>query len=150
MVRFAETGMSGDTLQAWYNKFSGTDTSQTCKRKEEFKVTTAAAGEALTWEVLKTTLCTIKCLKVEFLYWYVDVVVTFTTLKGGTETALTERRDKSTLNTLQQTLTAHSLTWVTEALKIGRLQKHGHIHYSHQEKSYERNIYKAVMVCGAW
>ena len=28
------------------------------------------------------------------------VVVTFTTLKGGTETILTERLDKTTLNTL--------------------------------------------------
>ena len=68
----------------------------------------------------------------------------FTTLKGGTETALTERHEKSTLNTLRQTLTAHSLTWVTEALKIGWLQKHGHIHYLHQEKSYERNIYEQL------
>ena len=43
------------------------------------------------------------------MYWYVGVVVTFTTLTGGTETVLTERLDKTTLNTLQRTLTAHSL-----------------------------------------
>ena len=32
------------------------------------------------------------------MYWYVGVVVTFTTLTGGTETVLTERLDKTTLN----------------------------------------------------
>ena len=63
-------------LQARYNRFLGTGTSQTCERKEEFKGTTVETGEVLTWEVLKTTLRTIKCLKVEFLYWYVGVVVT--------------------------------------------------------------------------
>ena len=41
------------TLRTWHNKFAGTGTSQTCKGKEEFKVTTAGAGEILTWEVLK-------------------------------------------------------------------------------------------------
>ena len=62
------------------------ETSQTCKRKEEIEVTTAGV-----------------------VYWYVDVVVTFATLTGGTETILTERLDKTTLNTLRRTLTAHSL-----------------------------------------
>ena len=43
------------------------------------------------------------------MYWYVFVVVTCTTLTGGTETVLTERLDKATLNTLRRTLTADSL-----------------------------------------
>ena len=43
------------------------------------------------------------------MYQYVDVVVTFTTLTGGTETVLTERLGKTTLNTLRGILTAHSL-----------------------------------------
>ena len=54
VVRFAEQYMGRDTLQTWDNKFSGTGTSQTCKCKETFKVTTSGAGEVLTWKVLKT------------------------------------------------------------------------------------------------
>ena len=42
------------------------------------------------------------------MYWYVGVVVTFTTLTGAIETALTERLDKTTLNHLRRKLTAHS------------------------------------------
>ena len=37
------------------------------------------------------------------MYCYVDVVVVFTILSGGTETVLTERLYKTTLNTLQRT-----------------------------------------------
>ena len=88
-------------------KFAGTGTSQTCKSKEEFEVTTAAAGEVLTLEVLETVLRTIACKEAGSVYWYVGVVVTFRTLTGGAETVLTERLDKTTLNTLQRTLTAH-------------------------------------------
>ena len=44
------------------------------------------------------------CLEAGFLYWYVGVFIAFTTLTGGTETVLTERPDKITLNTLQRTL----------------------------------------------
>ena len=43
------------------------------------------------------------------MYWYADIVVTFTTLTNGTENILTERLDKGTLNNLRQTLTPHSL-----------------------------------------
>ena len=118
VTRSAERGMGGYTLRTWHNKFAGTGTSQTCKGKEEFKVTTGGPGEVLTWEVLKTGLRTIAYLEAGIVYWYVGVVVTFTTLTGGTETVLTERHDKTTLNTLRRTLTAHSLKWVTEALQI--------------------------------
>ena len=38
-----------------------------------------------------------------------------TTLTGGTETVLTERPDKSTLNISQGKLTGYSLKWVSEA-----------------------------------
>ena len=48
-------------------------------------------------------------LEAGFLYWYVSVVVTFTTLTDGTETVLTKRFDKTNLSTLQRTLAAHSL-----------------------------------------
>ena len=51
VLRFVERCMGGDTLGTWHNKFAGTGTSQTCKGKEEFKVTTARAGEVLIWEV---------------------------------------------------------------------------------------------------
>ena len=118
VARSAERGMGGETLRTWHNKFGGTGTSQTCKGKTEFKVATAGAGVVITWEVLKTGLHTIACLEAGFVYWYVGVVVTFTTLTGGTETVLTERLDKTTLNTLHRTLTAHSLKWVTQALQI--------------------------------
>ena len=118
VARSAERGMVGDTLPTWKNNFGGTSTSRTCKGKEEFKVATAGAGEVITWKVIKTGLHTIACIEAGFVYWYVGVVVTFTTLTGGTETVLTERLDKTTLNTLRQTLTAHSLKWVTEALQI--------------------------------
>ena len=86
-----------ETLHEHDIKFSGTGTSQICKVKKEFKVTTAGAGEVLTWEVLETGLCTIACLEARFVHWYVGVVVTFTTLTG-TETILTEWLDKTTLN----------------------------------------------------
>ena len=114
VTRSAEWGMGGDTLRIWHNKSAGTGTSQTCKGKEEFKVTTAGPGEVLTWEILKTGLRTIACLEAGIVYWYVGVVVTFTTLTGGTKTVLTERLDLITLNTLRLTLTAHSLKRVTE------------------------------------
>ena len=52
------------------------------------------------------------------LYLYVGVVVTFTTLTGGTETLLTKRLDKTSLNTLRRILKAHSLKRVTETLQI--------------------------------
>ena len=103
VARSPERGMGGGTLRTWH-KFGGTDTSQTCKGKEEFKVATAGAGEVITWEVLKTGLCTIACFEAGFVYWYVGVIVTFTILTGGTETVLIERLDKTTLNTLQWTL----------------------------------------------
>ena len=96
----AERGMGGDTLRTWHNKFAGTGKWQTCKGKEEIKVTTTGAGEVLTWEVLRASLCAIACLEARLVYWYVGVVVTFTTLTGGTETVLTERLEKTTLNTL--------------------------------------------------
>ena len=118
VARSTERGVGGDTLRTWHSKFGGTGTSQTCKGKEEFKVATAGAGEVITWEVLKIGLCTIACLEAEFAYCYVGAVVTFTTLKDGTKTVLTVRLDKTTLNTLQQTLAEHSLKWVTEALQI--------------------------------
>ena len=102
VVRFTGRALGEVTLRTWHNKFAGTGTSQTCKGKEEIKVTTAGAGK-------KT------CLETGFLCRYVGVVVTFTTL---TETVLTERLDKTTLNTLRQTLRAHSLKWVTEAFQI--------------------------------
>ena len=76
----------------------------------------AGAWEVITWEVLKTGLCTIACLKAGFVYWYVGMVVTFKTLTGGTETVLRERFNKTTLSTLWWTLTVYSLKWVTEAL----------------------------------
>ena len=91
------TGTGGDTLQTWHHKFAGTGTSKTCKGNEEFKVTTSGVGEVLTSEVLKTGWRTIACLEAGFLYWHVGVVVTFTTLTGGTEFVLTERLDKTTL-----------------------------------------------------
>ena len=50
--------------------------------------------------MLKTDLGTTACLEVGLVYWYMDVVITFTTLTGGTETVLTERLGKTTLNTL--------------------------------------------------
>ena len=65
-------------------------TSQTCK-DEEFKVTTTGVEEVLWWGVLKTSLDTIACLEVGLVYWYVGVVVTFTSLTGGTDTALTRK-----------------------------------------------------------
>ena len=109
VVRFAEGDMGGDTLRTWHNRFAGTGTLQTCKGKEEFKVTTAGAQEVLTGEVLNTALCTIAYLEAEFVYCYVGVVVAFTTLIGRTETALTERLHKTTLSTLRWTLAVHSL-----------------------------------------
>ena len=118
VVRFVEKGMGGNTLQTWHNKFSGTSISKKYKGKEKFKVTTTAAGALLTWEILKTGLCLIACLESGFLYWCIGVVVTFATFTSGTETVLTERLDKTTLNTLRRTLTAHWLKWVTEALQI--------------------------------
>ena len=36
VVRFAERGISGNTLQTWHNKFSGTSISKKCKGKENF------------------------------------------------------------------------------------------------------------------
>ena len=45
VVTFAERVMSGNTLRASHKKFPGTGISQTCKGKEEFKVTIAEAGE---------------------------------------------------------------------------------------------------------
>ena len=115
VVRFTGRALGEVTLRTWHNKFAGTGTSQTCKGKEEIKVTTAGAGKVLTWKALKTGLRKKTCLETGFLCWYVGVVVTFTTL---TETALTERLDKTTLNILRQTLRAHSLKWVTEAFQI--------------------------------
>ena len=56
VMRSADTGMGGETLRTWHNKFEGTDTSQTCKCKEEFKVATTGAGVVITWEALKTGL----------------------------------------------------------------------------------------------
>ena len=73
-------------------------TTKTCKGKEEFKVTKA-------------------CLEAGLMYWYVGVVVTFTTLTGAIETALTERLDKTTLDTLRRKLTAHSQKGVIAALQ---------------------------------
>ena len=93
--------------EVWHKKFGGTGTSQTCKGKEEFKVTTSGAGEVITWEVLKTGLHTIAYLEARYVYWYVGVVVTFTALTGATETVHTERLDKTTLKTLRRTLTTH-------------------------------------------
>ena len=118
LARSTERGMGGKTLRTWHDKFGGTGTSQTCKGKAEFKVATAGAGVVITWEVLKTGLHTIACLEAGFVYWYVGVVVTFTTLTGGTGTVLIGRHDKTTLNTLRRTLTADSLKWVAEALQI--------------------------------
>ena len=48
------------------------------------------------------------------------MVVAFTTLTSGTETVLTERLDKRTLNTLHRTLHINSTFTkrVTEALQI--------------------------------
>ena len=59
--------------------------------------------------MLKTALRTIACLEAGFLYWYIGVVIIFTTSTGETETALTERLDETVLKTLRRTLTAHSL-----------------------------------------
>ena len=81
-------------------------------------MTTTGAWEVLTWEILKTGSRTIAYSEAWLVYWYVGVVVTFTTLTGGTETVLTERLDKTMLNTLRWRLSAHSLKWVTEALQI--------------------------------
>ena len=53
------------------------------------------------------------------MYCYVGVVVTSTSLAGGTETVLTERLGKTTLNTSRWILTAHSVKWVTGVLQIG-------------------------------
>ena len=86
VVRSAEKGLDGETLQTWNNNFGGRSTSKTCKGKKELKVATAGAGEVITWEVLKKGLRTIACLEAEFVYCYVGVVVTFTALTGGTET----------------------------------------------------------------
>ena len=115
--RSAEGGMGGDTLRTWHNKFGGTGASQTCKGKGEFKVTNSGTGDVITLELLKTGLRTITCIGAGFVYWYVGVVVTFTTLTGGKETTLIERLDKTTLNTLWRTLTVHSLKWVTGIYK---------------------------------
>ena len=118
MVTFAERGMGRGTLQTWHNnKFPGIGALQPCKGKKEFKVTTAGV-DVLTWEELKTSLRKIACLEAGLMYWYVGVVVTFTTLTGGTETVLTEKLNKTTLINLQRTLTAHSQKWVTEVLQI--------------------------------
>ena len=114
MVRFAEKGMGGDILQTWHNKFPGTDT---CEVKEELKVATNGAEEVLTWELIKAGLRTIACLETGFMYWYVGVVITFTTLVGRTETVLTEKLDKTVLG---WTLTVHSIKWATEAFQIAR------------------------------
>ena len=83
VVRFAERGMVVETWRTWHNKFGGTGTSQTCQGKKEFKVATAGAGVVITWELLKTGLRTIACLETGFVYWYVGMVITFTTLAGG-------------------------------------------------------------------
>ena len=95
VAQSTERGMRGDALRTWDNKFAGTGKSQTCKGKEEFKVTTAGAGKVLSWEVLKSCLRTTACLEAGFGYWYVGAVVTFTTLTGGTETVLAVRLDKT-------------------------------------------------------
>ena len=71
VARSTERGMGGETLRTWHNKFGGTGTSQTCKGKNKFKVVTTGAGVVITWEVLKTGLCTIACLEAGFVYWYV-------------------------------------------------------------------------------
>ena len=84
VAKSTERGMRGDALRTWDNKFAGTGKSQTCKGKEEFKVTTARAGKVLSWEVLKSCLRITACLEAGFGYWYVGAVVTFTTLTGGT------------------------------------------------------------------
>ena len=118
VARSVGRGMVGKTLRTWHGKFEGTDTPQTCKGKQEFKIATAGAGVVITWEIQKTGLPTIACLEAGFMYWYVGAVVTFTTLTGGTETVLTKWLDKTALNTVQRTLTAHSLKWVTEAWHI--------------------------------
>ena len=87
LARSAERGLGGETLLAWHNKFGGTNASQTCKGKEEFKAATAGVGVATTWEVLKTGLRTIAFLEAGFVYWY----VTFKALTDGTETVLTKK-----------------------------------------------------------
>ena len=79
MARSAERGMAENTLQrctSGRHMFVGTGTSQICKFKEEFKVTTAGAGEVLTWQVLKTGFHTIACLEPGFLFWYVGLIIT--------------------------------------------------------------------------
>ena len=81
-------------------------------------MTTTGAWEVLTREILKTGSRTIAYSEAWLVYWYVGVVVTFTTLTGGTETVLTERLDKTMLNILRWRLSAHSLKWITEALQI--------------------------------
>ena len=48
VVRFAERGIGGDPLQTLHNKFPSTGASQTCKCKEELKVTIAVAVKVLT------------------------------------------------------------------------------------------------------
>ena len=57
----------------------------------------------------KNTLTHNSILDAGSVNWYVDKVVAFTTSTGGTETVLTERLGKATLNTLRRTMTAHSL-----------------------------------------
>ena len=66
-------------------------------------------------EVLGADLRTIAYKEAGLVYhWYEGVVLMFTTLTGGAETVLTERLGKTTLNTLQQTLTVYSLVRVAE------------------------------------
>ena len=72
VVTFAERVMSGNTLRASHKKFPGTGISQTCKGKEEFKVTIVEAGEVLTWQVLKTGLHKIAYLEARLVQWYVQ------------------------------------------------------------------------------
>ena len=87
--------------------------------------------------MLRRGLRAIACLEVGFMYWYVGVIVTFTTLTSRTETVLTERLDKITLNTLRRTLTAHS----QKLYRLYDLQNHGNIH-SFIHKNYKRDIYE--------
>ena len=68
VVRFAERGIGGDPLQTLHNKFPSTGASQTCKCKEELKVTIAVAVKVLTWEVLKTGSHTTACLEAGLVY----------------------------------------------------------------------------------
>ena len=50
------------------------------------------------------------------MHWYESVVQAFATLTGGTDNVLTEKIGKTTLNTLRQTMTVHSLIRVAEIL----------------------------------